>query len=100
MRISKYTKTFTAIARVLSVIVLIDGVPAVSEGADAIPAPGSKLAPADAPKTISAADVTAERVGSSIPVSAIGEPVSAVTLSAPRWVDGANGGYGVVDGVI
>ena len=30
---------------------------------------------------------TAERLGTSIPVSSIGEPVSAVTLSAPRWVE-------------
>ncbi len=67
--------------------------------APAIPAAGSKL-PASEPKIITAADVTAEKVGSSIPVSAIGEPVGGVTLSAPRWVDDANGGYGVVDGQI
>jgi hypothetical protein len=30
-------------------------------------------------------DCTAAKLGDSIPVSAIGEPVSAVTLSAPRW---------------
>jgi len=36
-------------------------------------------------KTITEADCTAAKLGDSIPVSAIGEPVSAVTLSAPRW---------------
>jgi feruloyl esterase len=68
--------------------------------ADSIPAPGSKLPPAGENITISAATLTTERVGSSIPVSAIGEPVSAVNLSEPRWVEGENGGYGLVDGVI
>ena len=42
-------------------------------------------------KTISQADCTAARLSSSIPVSAIGEPVSAVTLEAPRWVEAARG---------
>ena len=68
--------------------------------ADLIPAPGSKLPPAPADKVITQQDVTAERVGDSIPVALIGEPVSAVKLSAPRWTDGANGGYATVDGSI
>ncbi len=38
---------------------------------------------------ITEADCTAAKLGDSIPVSAIGEPVSAVTLSAPRWVAAA-----------
>ena len=42
-------------------------------------------------RTIGPADCTAARLGSSIPVAAIGEPVSAVTLDAPRWVDAARG---------
>jgi pimeloyl-ACP methyl ester carboxylesterase len=42
-------------------------------------------------KVITAADCTAERIGSSIMPSAIGEPVRAVTLKAPSWVDSANG---------
>ena len=57
-------------------------------GADPIPAPGSKLPAPEGNKVITAADVTVEKVGSTIPVSAIGEPVGGVTLSAPRWVDG------------
>ena len=36
-------------------------------------------------RTATEADCTAAKLGDSIPVSAIGEPVSAVTLSAPRW---------------
>jgi len=47
-------------------------------------------------KTITSSDVTAEKVGSSIPVSAIGEPVSAVKLSAPRWVEAGKGPAHVV----
>jgi hypothetical protein len=69
-------------------------------GAENIPSPGSKLPPATENINITATDLTAERVGSSIPVSSIGEPVSAVNLSEPRWMEGANGGYGIVDGVI
>jgi len=42
-------------------------------------------------RTISPADCTAARLGTSIPISAIGEPVSAVTLEAPRWVEAARG---------
>jgi pimeloyl-ACP methyl ester carboxylesterase len=84
----------------LSVILAFESVSNVLSAAESIPAPGSKLSRADANATITAADLTAERVGSSIPVSAIGEPVSAVNLSQPRWVENASGGYGVVDGAI
>src|SRR5262245_19683956 len=42
-------------------------------------------APALAQKT--AADCTAERLGTSIPASSIGLPVRGVTLSAPVWTD-------------
>jgi hypothetical protein len=41
-------------------------------------------------KTITEADCTAEKLGASIPVSAIGEPVSGVTLSAPVWTNAVN----------
>jgi hypothetical protein len=41
-------------------------------------------------KVITEADCTAAKLGSSIPASAIGEPVSAVTLSAPVWTAAAN----------
>jgi pimeloyl-ACP methyl ester carboxylesterase len=53
-------------------------------------------------KTITEADCTALKLGDSIPASAIGEPVSAVTLSAPRWNAAAKGsaGYCTVNGAM
>ncbi len=58
--------------------------------------------PASAPaaKIITAADCTAAKLGSEIPIKAIGEPVSAVTLSAPQWhAETANApGYCAIDG--
>jgi hypothetical protein len=36
-------------------------------------------------RTITEADCTAAKLGDSVPISAIGEPVSGVILSAPRW---------------
>jgi hypothetical protein len=70
--------------------------------AEAIPTAGSKLPPISDDRLITAADVTAEKVGSSIPAEAIGEPVGGVTLSAPRWVEAtANSvAHAVVDGSI
>jgi hypothetical protein len=44
-----------------------------------------------ASKTITEADCTAAKLGDSIPITSIGEPVSAVTLSAPRWNAAAKG---------
>jgi feruloyl esterase len=63
---------------------------------------GSKLPAAADDKVITAADVTVERVGTSIPASAIGEPVGGVTLSPPRWVEatGNSVAHVLVDGVI
>jgi feruloyl esterase len=46
---------------------------------------GSKQAASPAAKTITEADCTAGKLGSDIPPSSIGEPVSAVTLNAPQW---------------
>ena len=39
---------------------------------------------------ITAADCTAAKIGTSIATSAIGEPVRAVTLTEPSWVEAAN----------
>ncbi|HET9269303.1 MAG TPA: tannase/feruloyl esterase family alpha/beta hydrolase [Vicinamibacterales bacterium] len=52
--------------------------------------------------TVTAAQCTAERLGTAIPTSAIGIPVRSVTLSAPAWVDPANGvpAHCRVDGVM
>src|SRR4030042_6231095 len=43
-----------------------------------------------------------EKAGTSIPVSAIGEPVSSVKLYTPRWIEAtdATPAYGVVEGSI
>jgi len=51
-------------------------------------------------KVIKEADCTAAKLGSTIPVSAIGEPVSAVTLDAPVWTGaaGSNPAYCTVNG--
>ncbi len=45
----------------------------------------NRPASAASEKTIAETDCTAAKLGSEIPVSAIGEPVSAVTLTAPQW---------------
>ncbi len=44
-----------------------------------------------APKVIAEADCTTGKLGSAIPASSIGEPVSAVTLNAPQWHAAAGG---------
>jgi feruloyl esterase len=89
---------------VLSAFILIAVLPlsAALIAAESVPAPGSKLPTENANKIITQSDITAERVGTSIPVSDIGEPVSAVKLSAPRWAigDDAASSYGVVEGAI
>ena len=42
---------------------------------------------ADTPRTIAAAQCAADRIGTTIPTTAIGEPVSGVTLDAPVWTE-------------
>src|SRR6185369_1974389 len=55
----------------------------------------------DATKVISAEDCTSERLGTSIPISAIGERVAEVTLAAPKWVSAANApDYCSIDGAM
>ncbi len=48
------------------------------------PAPLPTIGPA---KTIAAADCTADRLGRAIPTTAIGEPITNVTLADPTWVN-------------
>lgn len=64
----------------------------------AAPLPPDQAGPVAAPtpaiaagKAIATADCTAERLGTSVAVSAIGEPVRSVTLSVPSWVEATNG---------
>jgi feruloyl esterase len=57
------------------------------------PAAGAQAPSAGAPApdvVIAAADCTAAKLGTSIAPSAIGEPVRAVTLAEPTWVEAAN----------
>jgi feruloyl esterase len=64
--------------------------------------PAPRLVDLGPKKTIAEADCVAAKLGTSIPASAIGEPVRDVTLAAPRWV-AANGPAPArceVDGVI
>ncbi len=65
-------------------------------------APAPLAARTDEPIAITAADCTAEKLGTSIPIETIGEPVRRVTLSAPAWnAESANApAYCRVDGVI
>jgi len=53
-------------------------------------------------KAITEADCTASKIGDHVPASAIGEPVSAVTLSVPSWkpAAGTAPAYCSVDGAI
>jgi len=83
-------------------LALLFALPIAIAAVEAIPAPGSKLPVATADRVITAADVTVEKVGTSIPADAIGEPVGGVTLSPPRWVEAtANSvAYATVDGSI
>jgi hypothetical protein len=62
---------------------------------------GQAPAPSDN-KILSETGCTAEKIGSSIPTSSIGEPVAGVTLSAPRWVaaTGNAPAYCSVDGAM
>jgi pimeloyl-ACP methyl ester carboxylesterase len=53
-------------------------------------------------KEITAEDCTSTKLGTTIPVSSIGEPVAGVTLAAPRWVvaTGTAPAYCSIDGAM
>ncbi len=53
-------------------------------------------------KTITEGDCTAEKLGTSIPVRSIGEPVSSVALSEPKWTAATEStvGYCSIDGAM
>lgn len=65
-----------------------------------VTAAARQLTSIDSNKTISEADCTTNKLGSTIPISAIGEPVSGIALSAPRWIaaSGNMPAYCAVDG--
>src|SRR5436190_6856911 len=62
----------------------------------------SSQAPAtEAAKVISADDCTSERLGNTIPASAIGEPVAGVSLTSPKWMSAGNApAYCSIDGAM
>jgi hypothetical protein len=64
--------------------------PTKQASVSAIPAPGSRMPLPAENKAIIEADCTTAKLGTTIPTSAIGEPVSGVTLNAPVWTGGAN----------
>ncbi len=90
------------IESIMGPVILLGVIVGVSFAAETIPSPGSKRLPISENKVISKSDVSVERVGDSIPVSAIGEPVSAVKLSSPQWVAGDDtaSSYAMVEGSI
>ena len=63
---------------------------------------GTGASPGSGTATKTEADCTAAKLGTEIPVKAIGEPVSAVSLTAPQWHAEANGtpAYCSVEGSI
>jgi hypothetical protein len=93
-------RRLTALAQIFLTTLFV--FPLAAGAADLIPAPGSKLPVATNDIVITSADVTVEKVGTNIPVSAIGEPVGGVTLSPPRWFDATPNSvaYATVDGSI
>ena len=78
------------VSLIACICIVIPAAPNTLFGAAAVPAPGSKIASATENIVITEANVTVEHVGTSIPVSAIGEPVGAVNLSPPQWLAGAD----------
>lgn len=62
----------------------------VEQRVTSVPAPGSLMGEMPTNILITAADCSADKLGSSIPVDAIGEPVSGVTLDEFNWVEAEN----------
>ena len=77
----------------LATVFLLAGVAAPVVGVDAQSAPQTATAPLPdlgERKTITEADCTATKLGTTIPASMIGEPVSSVTLTEPKWTAAAD----------
>ena len=80
-------------------VVLLSVIISPAEGWATTPKPRPpKVIPPDV--VVAQGDCTADKLGTEIPVSGIGEPVSAVTLNAPVWVQpsGQNPAYCRVNG--
>ena len=74
----------TLLTAAVVALAMSGGLATITDGARAqVPTPS----PPAPNKSITAADCTVAKVGASIPVGRIGEPVSAVTLAAPAWIE-------------
>src|SRR5947209_2141286 len=66
-----------------------------------VKAQSSQVPAAGAAKVISADDCTRDRLGTTVPASAIGEPVAGVSLAPPKWVSaGTDLAYCSIDGAM
>ena len=81
-----------ALAVFAVILILAGGLKAVS----------SQVSGQQGSHTISLEDCTSVRLGTSIPISSIGEPVAGATLAAPRWVAAAGNApsYCSIDGAM
>jgi len=89
--------------RIAGAIVLAAGGCTVAFTADQAAAPvRPQSAELRASATIGVSECTASRLGTSIPAKSIGEPVRAVALSEPRWIEasGSTPGYCSIDGAM
>lgn len=93
---------FTSLARSGRVVGLVLALTLVASNASVkIVAREQQPASPEVPRSIGPADCTLDRAGSAIAADLIGEPVSAVRVTAVRWTDAAAGpGYCTVDGAI
>ena len=89
----------------LATLLVVGGAATIPDGS--LDAQSAPQAPAPLPdigerKTITEAECTATKLGTAVPVAAIGEPVSNVTLSEPRWTAAADPApaYCTVDGTM
>lgn len=84
---------FPRIAPAVVVVLAVSLVPLTADQTAVAPTPpggaASRLTSLGPARTITEADCTSAKVGTSIPAAAIGEPVSRVTLAEPRWVAGS-----------
>ena len=76
--------------------------PAVAGGDSTAAARQSTTSPSSQSQIITAARCTPERLGTSVAPAAIGERVRSVTLSAPSWIEAADGApaYCRIDGLM
>ena len=89
----------------LATLIVVGGVanlPGSQVGAQSAPPAAAPLPDIGERKTITEAECTTTKLGTAVPVAAIGEPVSNVTLTEPRWTAAADPApaYCTVDGVM